>query len=152
MSALSEIFELKGTLPKRLTKVNLLFIFVFLNVWDFAVNRTFFNGMAIGIIMFGPSVFFWFIGNLRAIVLLTLISIFEFMVMLVFVLEGFELGGTATTLKSIFWVPYLIMAGANGFIGLKIYSEYKESFQKEDSLRFSSAERGASLKEKKGRK
>jgi len=47
-------------------------------------------------------------------------------VMLVFVAEGFELGGVATTLKSIFWLPYLLMAGANGFWGLKIYSEHRE--------------------------
>lgn len=130
MTTLSKFFELEGTLPKRLTRVNLLFILVFLNFWDFVINRTFFNGMAIGIIMFGPSLFLWYLGKLRAVVLLTLISIFEFMVMLVFVLEGFELGGSATTLKSIFWVPYLVMAGVNGFVGLKIYSERKEKNNK----------------------
>lgn len=110
----------------RLAKINLLFIFVFLNIWDFVINRAFFNGMIIGILMFSPSVFFWYIGNLRAVVLLTLISIFEFTVILVFVLEGFELGGAQTSLKSIFWVPYLVMSGVNGFLGLKIYSEARE--------------------------
>jgi len=55
-----------------------------------------------------------------------LISIFEFAMILIFVLEGFELGGAATTLKSIFWIPYLLMAGVNGFWGLKIYSEHRE--------------------------
>lgn len=110
----------------RMAKINLLFIFIFLNIWDFLVNRAYFNGMIIGILMFSPSVFFWYIGNLRAVVLLTLISIFEFMVILVFVLEGFELGGFDTTFKSVFWLPYLAMAGLNGFWGLKVYSENRE--------------------------
>lgn len=118
-------------LEKRLFKVNLLFIFVFLNIWDFVVNRAFFNGMALGILMFGPVLFLWYLERFRAVVLLTLLSIFEFMVMLVFVLEGFELGGTAITLKSIFWVVYLLMAGVNGFLGLKIYSQYKEAKSKQ---------------------
>lgn len=110
----------------RLAKINLLFTFVFLNIWDFVINRAFFNGMFIGVLMFTPSIFFWYIGNLRSVVLLTLISILEFMVILVFVLEGFELGGAETSQKSVFWFPYLMMAGINGFLGLKIYSEARE--------------------------
>src|SRR3990167_9208715 len=123
---MNKIFKLEGKLNQKLTKLNLFFIFVFLNIWDFVVNRAFFNGMVFGMVMFLPSSFFWYIGNLRAIVLLTLISIFEFVVMLVFVLEGLELGGAATGVKSLFWFPYLVMAGVNAFLGLKIYSEVKE--------------------------
>lgn len=105
--------------------VNLLFIFVFLNIWDFALNRTFFNGMILGVIMFGPICFLWFLKRFRAVVLITLISIFEFMIMFVFVWEGFELSGASYSFKSIFWLPFLIAAGINGFWGLKIYSDVK---------------------------
>ncbi|MEK9147153.1 MAG: hypothetical protein AAB639_03065 [Patescibacteria group bacterium] len=111
---------------ENLPKVNLLFIFIFLNIWDFVVSREILNAMVLGIIMFSPAAFLWYIGTLRAIVLLTMISIFEFTVILVFILQGFELGGLDTTIKSIFWLPYLAMAGVNGFLGLKIYSEVKE--------------------------
>lgn len=114
----------KNKSGKILVNINIIFIFLFLNVWDYVISREFFNAMALGIIMFGPAILFWFIGNIRAIALLTLISIFEFTVMAVFVLEGFELGGIA--LKSVFWVPFLLMAFVNGFWGLKVYSEYKE--------------------------
>ena len=107
-------------------KVNLLFIFIFLNIWDFAVNKTFFNGMVLGVLMFGPAIFLWIVGTVRAAALITLISIFEFVVMAIFIAEGFELGGIGSTLKSIFWLPYLIMAGFNSFWGLKIYSKYRE--------------------------
>ena len=111
---------------ENLPKINLLFIFIFLNIWDFVVSREILNAMVLGIIMFSPAAFLWYIGTLRAIVLLTMISIFEFTVILVFILQGFELGGLDTTIKSIFWLPYLAMAGVNGFLGLKIYSEVKE--------------------------
>lgn len=109
----------------QMVKINLLFIFIFLNIWDFALNRVLFNGMIIGAVMFLPAVFLWFVENLRAIALLTLISILEFTVILVFVLEGFELGGGETSVKSIFWIPYLIMAGTDGYFGLKNYWENK---------------------------
>ncbi len=112
-------------MAKKLFKTNLIFIFIFLNIWDFVVNRSFFNGMAIGFIMFGPSTLLWFIGKHRAAALITLISIFEFMMMAIFVSEGFGIGGLETTLKSIFWVPYLFMAGINGFFGLRVYSKGK---------------------------
>jgi len=121
-----EYIKIQGKFEKNLVKINLLFIIIFLNIWDFAVSREFLNGMVLGIVMFGPAVFLWLVGTLRATVLLTLISIFEFAMILIFVLEGFELGGTATTLKSVFWIPYLLMAGVNGFWGLKIYSEARE--------------------------
>ncbi|MBI2012298.1 hypothetical protein HYS90_00015 [Candidatus Curtissbacteria bacterium] len=113
-------------LPKTLLKLNLLFIFIFLNIWDFLVSREFFNAMALGIVMFGPATILWLVATVRAAALVTLISIFEFMMLAVFVVEGFELGGAATTLKSLFWIPYLLMAGVNSFWGLKIYSESRE--------------------------
>ena len=121
-----EYLKIKGKFERNLVKINLLFIFVFLNLWDFAISREFFNGMVLGFVMFGPAAFLWLVGTMRATVLVTLISIFEFAMISIFVLEGFELGGTATTLKSVFWIPYLLMAGVNGFWGLKIYSENRE--------------------------
>src|SRR3989344_8341069 len=98
-----EYLRIQGKFEKNLVKINLLFIFVFLNLWDFAISREFFNGMVLGLVMFGPTAFLWLVGTMRATVLVTLISIFEFAMILIFVLEGFELGGTATTLKSVFW-------------------------------------------------
>lgn len=111
---------------KNLTKINLLFIFIFLNVWDYFISREFLNAMVLGILMFGPAAFLWFIGTVRAVAVVTLISIFEFTVMVVFVAESFQLSGAETTAKSIFWLPYLVMAGVNGFWGLKIYSQWRE--------------------------
>lgn len=106
-------------------RLNIIFIFIFANIWDFALNRSFFNGMVIALLMFGPAVFFWFVGNLRSMAVLTLYSIFEFIVMLVFVAEGLELGGKATILKAIFWLPYLVLAGFNSFWALGIYTKKK---------------------------
>jgi len=117
---------MERNLEKTLFKLNLFFIFIFLNTWDYVINRTFFNGMIIGIVMFAPSTLLWFIGRIRAIALMTLISIFEFIVLLIFVAEGFELGGAAITTKSIYWIPFFAMAGVNMAIGLKIYSDVKE--------------------------
>lgn len=123
---LGDFLKVGKKVEKRLFFLNLLFIFVFLNIWDFAVNQAFFNGMIIGVIMFSPIVFFWFLAKFRAIVLLTLLSIFEFVVMLVFVLEGFELGGSLSV-KSVFWLPFLFISGVNMIVGLNIYSERKNS-------------------------
>ncbi len=130
MSRFKITFKFSDKIDKKLTQVNLLFIFIFLNVWDFAINRLFFNAMLLGIFLFGPSAFLWFVGTLRAVALIVLISIFEFMVLLIFIAEGFELGGTSSTLKSLFWLPYLVMAAVNGFWALKIYSKTKENQQK----------------------
>lgn len=126
MNRIKVIFKFANSAEKRLTQVNLLFIFVFLVVWDFLNNKQFLNAMTIGAMLFGPSAFLWFAGTFRAIALIVLVSIFEFMVMLVFIAEGFELAGFDSTLKSIFWTPYLVMAGINSFWGLKIYSKMKE--------------------------
>ena len=119
-------FKFANSTEKRLTQINLLFIFVFLVIWDFANNKQFLNAMTLGAVIFGPMAFLWFVGTFRAVALIVLISIFQFMVLLVFIAEGFELAGLDSTLKSIFWLPYLIMAGINGFWGLKIYSDIKD--------------------------
>lgn len=76
--------------------------------------------------MFGPIVLLWFIGTIRAVVLLTLISIFEFVMMMSFIFEGVELSGLNLTLKSIFWLPFLLAAGVNGFWGLRIYANHRD--------------------------
>ncbi|HSX18982.1 MAG TPA: hypothetical protein VLE91_02490 [Candidatus Saccharimonadales bacterium] len=117
---------MERSLEKKLFQLNLFFIFIFLNTWDYVINRTFFNGMLIGLVMFTPSTFLWFVGKLRAVALMTLISIFEFIIMLIFVAEGFQLGGAAITIKSVYWIPYFVMAGVNMAVGLKIYSDVKE--------------------------
>ncbi len=112
------------------TKFNLFFILVFLNLWDFVINRDFFNGMALGLVMFGPTTFLWFIGTVRAAAVVTLISLFESTVLGVFIIDGMSAG-----LKSIFWLPYLAAAGLNLAWGLKIYSDYrKKKFEGERIL------------------
>jgi len=111
---------------RRLVQFNLVFVFVFLVIWDYANNKQFLNAMSLGLVLFGPTLFLWFLGSFRAISLVVLISIFEFMFLLVFIAEGFELAGFESTLKSIFWIPYLVVAGINGFWALKLYSNIKE--------------------------
>lgn len=112
---------------RNYVKINLLFVIVFLNIWDALVSHQVLNAMIFGLVMFGPAAFLWLVGTVRAAALVTLISIFEFLMIAVFLAEGFELAGLASTFKSIFWLPYLLMAGVNGFWGLKIYSNYRES-------------------------
>ena len=126
MAKLQSFIKLSGNIEQNLAKINLLFIFIFLNIWDFAIGRQFLNAMIIGLLMFGLPAFLWIIGTVRAAAAVTLVSILEFMMLAVFVAEGFELGGAATTLKSIFWIPYIVLASINAFWGLKIYSEYRE--------------------------
>lgn len=125
-----DYLKISGKFEKNLPKINLLFTLVFLNIWDFALSREFLNGMILGILMFGPAAFLWLIGTIRAVALIILISLFEFTVMAVFILQGFQLSGTEATLKSLFWLPFLIMALVNGFWGLKIYSTWREKRQK----------------------
>src|SRR5438477_10413314 len=96
---------------RKILKFNLIFIFIFLNVWDFAVSRILFNAMFVGIFMFGPIAFLAYLGRIKAIALLTLFSIVEFLMMTTFVLEGFQLSGVEYSLKSIYWLPFLIVAG-----------------------------------------
>ena len=108
---------------QKYAKKNLIFIFLVLNVWEFAISRVIFNAMFIGLVLFGPVTFLWYLNRFRAVVLLTVISILEFMMMLVFLWEGFELNGLSLSLKSIFWVPFLGIAGVNATWGLNIYSK-----------------------------
>src|SRR3989304_7783334 len=118
-------------MTKNLFKLNLIFVFIFLNIWDFLVNRDFFNGMILGILMFAPAIFLWLIGTVRASALITLISTLEFLVLAVFLFQGMELSGFKSFLETSFWLPYLIVAGINGFCGLKIYSEYRVEKEKQ---------------------
>lgn len=125
MKRIKTRISLAKTTNQNLIKLNLIFVFIFLNVWDWVIDRKLFNAMAIGVVLFGPATFLWLIGNIRAIALITLISLIEFGAMAVFIAEGLQLGGEGTAVKSVFWLPYLIMAGINGFVGLKIYSEHR---------------------------
>lgn len=107
-------------------RANLVFILLFLNLWDLLINKILFNGMVMGVFMFGPTAFLWLFGSIRSAAVVTLISIAEFMVMLVFVGEGVELGGTALNFKSVFFAPFFVWAGVNGYWGLKRYYDFKE--------------------------
>ena len=118
MKRLKSVFVWSKKREKNYVKINLIFIFIFLNIWDFAVNRVFFNGMVLGILMFGPAAFLWLIGTFRAIALIILISFFEFMVMLIFIGEGLELGGVG--LKGVFWGGDLGGRGLNRLWGVKV--------------------------------
>ena len=109
-----------------MAKLNILVIFVFLNIWDFVINGTLFNGMVMGAFLFGPAALLWFAGSFRAIALMTLISILESCLLAVFVIEGFEIAGGDTSLKWLFWVPYLVMAVLNGFLGLRAYWQQRQ--------------------------
>ena len=104
---------------QQLFTLNIIFIFVFLNVWDYFLSREFFNAMALGVAMFGPTAVLWKLGKVRGEVLITLISIFEFVGLFVFIIEGFSLSGVSYTSKSIFWVPFLVIAGINAYFGMK---------------------------------
>lgn len=111
----------------KIVVVNLLFVFVFLNIWEFALSREFINGMVLGVLIFGPITFLWFIKSLKSAMLATLLSIFEVTILSVFVVEGFEFGGALATLKSLYWAPYLLMAFVNVIVGLRIYNAYKNA-------------------------
>lgn len=105
-------------------KFNLIFVFVFLNIWDFIISRQLFNAMVLGIVMLGPVTFLWTIRSFKASMLATLYSIFLSSVLTVFFVEGYE-PGVSWFLKMSFWLPYLVIAIINAFWGLKIYSKYR---------------------------
>lgn len=105
---------------------NVIFIFAFLNVWDFAVNGVIFNAMALGLIMFGVVTILWRVKSFKAVVLITLISLFEFVVTIIFIAEGLQLSGIGYSTKTIFWLPYLVMSGINTYWGLNIYTKTKK--------------------------
>ena len=52
-----KFIKIYGRFEKNLAKINLFFIFIFLNLWDYLISREFFNGMILGLVMFGPAVF-----------------------------------------------------------------------------------------------
>jgi hypothetical protein len=111
-------------------KLNLIIIFLVLNVWDFALNKVIFNAMLLGIIMFGPVAALWFLGKFKAVVILTLLSIIEFMMFLIFIAESIELSGNGSYSKSLFLLPYLVLAALNGIWGLSIYSKREGKIKK----------------------
>ena len=106
-------------------KINLLFIFVFSNIWEFVLTGELFNGMILSFFLFGPSVFLWYVKSVRAAMLVTLISIFEVTLLVVFISQGFALVGLVASVKLISWLPYLIMAGFNAIVGLRVYARHK---------------------------
>lgn len=140
MSKLKSLFS-----GRTIFKTNILFIFVFLNIWEFIVARDLFNGMIFGLTMFGPIAFLWRLANLRASMIATFISIFEVTVLSVFVIEGFEFGGASAALKSFYWVPYLGMATVNMVVGLRIYAELRAT---KDTSALLSASKGLRTKAK----
>ena len=108
-------------------QVNLLFVLVFLNIWDYVISKELFNAMILGIIIFGIPMILWFWGSFRAVMLDTLVSILESVILVVFVMQSFELAGFSTGVsKSLFWFPYLLLAIFNALWGLRIYSRNKE--------------------------
>lgn len=105
-------------------KFNLIFVFVFLNIWDFIISRQLFNAMVLGVVMFGPVTFLWSVKSFKAYMLATLYSIFLSSMLAVFFVEGYE-PGASWFLKMSFWLPYLVIAIVNAFWGLRIYSKHK---------------------------
>lgn len=113
-----------GKIGSNIVKFNLVFVFVFLNVWDFIISRQLFNAMVLGVVMFGPVTILWAIKTFKASMLATLYSIFLSSMLAVFFVEGYE-PGASWFLKMSFWLPYLIVAVINAFWGLRIYSKYR---------------------------
>lgn len=107
---------------------NIIFVLVFLNIWDFIVSRELINAMVLGIIMFAPVTIMWKLNSFKASMLATLYSIFLSFVLAVFFAEGYQ-GGTGWLLKLGFWLPYLVVAVVNALWGLRIYSKYKEKIE-----------------------
>lgn len=113
-------------------QVNLLFVLVFLNIWDYITSREIINAMILGILLFGLPMILWFFGTFKTVMLGTLISILEFVVLVIFILQSFELGGLETgASKSLFWMPYLLLAAFNTFWGLRIYSKNQAKVEAE---------------------
>lgn len=110
-------------------KFNLIFVFIFLNMWDFVISRQLFNAMVLGIVMFAPVTFLWAIRSFKASMLATLYAIFLSSTLAVFFIEGYE-AGPGWILKISFWLPYLVVAIVNAFWGLKIYSKHKAKLAK----------------------
>lgn len=116
--------KLFGKSRSNIVKFNLIFVFIFLNIWDFVISREFLNAMVLGIVMFGPVTVLWFVNSFKVSMLATLYSIFLTTVLSVFFIEGYQ-GGAGWFLKISFWSPYLVVAFVNAFWGLRIYSKHK---------------------------
>lgn len=113
-----------------LFKTNVIFVFIFLNIWDFVTSREIFNAMVLGLFMFTIPAILWLSRDFKIVMLNTLISILGFVTLLVFVMQGFEIGGAVNgASKSLFWLPYLLLAGFNAYWGLKIYSKNKRKLE-----------------------
>jgi hypothetical protein len=113
-------------------QVNLVFVLVFLNIWDYVISRELFNAMILGIFIFGIPMVLWFWGSFRAVMLCTLVSILESVILVVFIMQAFELAGFSTGVsKSLFWFPYLLLAIFNALWGLRIYSKNKNKVEAE---------------------
>lgn len=111
-------------------QINLLFVLVFLNIWDYVTSKELFNAMVLGIFIFGVPMILWFWGSFRAVMLNTLVSILESVILVVFIMQSFELAGFSTGVsKSLFWFPYLLLAIFNAVWGLRIYSKNKEKIE-----------------------
>lgn len=107
-----------------IVKFNLLFVLVFLNIWDFVISREFLNASVLGIIMFTPATILWLIDSFKAAMLGTLYSLFLATVLAVFFVEGYY-GGAGWFVKISFWLPYLAAAVVNAVWGLRIYGKHK---------------------------
>lgn len=119
-----KISELLKNNRLNIVKFNLIFVFVFLNIWDFIISRQLFNAMVLGVVMFGPVIFLWSVKSFKVSMLATLYSISLSSILTVFFVEGYE-AGAGWFLKIIFWFPYLIVGFINAFWGLRIYSKHK---------------------------
>lgn len=116
---------LKFRTPKDIFAANLLFIFVFLNIWDFAVSRKIFNAMPIGIIIFSVPAILWLVGKMWSIAMLTLISVVQFLIIGVLLLQGIQISGAGITTKTFFFLPFLAMTVLNMVWGLKFYGKFR---------------------------
>ncbi len=110
---------------RKILKTNLVFILVFLVIWELLLSGELFNGMIFGLMLFGPVAFLWYLDKIRASMIATLVSVFEVTILAVFLVESIQFGGAAATVKSIYWIPYFAMAVINTIVGLRIY---KQSF------------------------
>lgn len=112
---------LKFKKPKDIFVVNLLFVFVFLNVWDLVISHKIFNSMAIGVFLFSVPAFLWLVSKIWSVALLTLISFVQFVIIAVLLLQGIEVSGFGITSKTVFFTPFLLMNALNMIWGLKFY-------------------------------
>ncbi len=112
-----------------IVRFNLVFVFIFLNIWDVIISRQLFNAMVLGIVMMAPTTILWTVKSFKASMLATLYSIFLSSVLTVFFVEGYE-AGTGWFIKISFWLPYLAVSMINAFWGLRIYSKYKAKLKR----------------------